>query len=298
MPQMPLNTNAGPVGPDFASVDDNRNVNFAQAYKAGGRFTIMRAVYGRPVKAGTTAPFLDPTWIAYNGSARAAGFRVSAYLFVCYPQKGKFTPGPDEQAQAYIDYVKLTPNVDWIPFFDVEETSDMLSADEMYAWTLRVAKKLWQFYGAWPGMYTSSRVWIENLRNHAAGELIECPLWLAKPWPWAIGSPVHLDGAPGYAPTPIAQWGNQCWIYQYQGDGKGWPGFTSTTDVNRFMTTKRGAKGEQVKWVQRRVGVTVDGDFGPATEAAVKTLQAKHGLSADGIIGPATFAVLGWLLPQ
>ena len=36
----------------------------------------------------------------------------------------------------------------------------------------------------------------------------------------------------------------------------------------------------------------VDGDFGPATLAAVKSYQSGHGLSVDGIVGPKTKASL------
>ena len=38
--------------------------------------------------------------------------------------------------------------------------------------------------------------------------------------------------------------------------------------------------------------LAVDGDFGPATLAAVKSYQSSHGLSVDGIVGPKTKASL------
>lgn len=51
--------------------------------------------------------------------------------------------------------------------------------------------------------------------------------------------------------------------------------------------------GPEVVEVQRIVGVTPDGVYGPDTEAAVVTWQAAHGLVADGEVGPATWAAMG-----
>ncbi len=57
-------------------------------------------------------------------------------------------------------------------------------------------------------------------------------------------------------------------------------------------TLRRPSTGERVKQVQAKVGVVVDGNFGPKTEAAVRAFQRAHGLVPDGIVGPKTWAAL------
>jgi peptidoglycan L-alanyl-D-glutamate endopeptidase CwlK len=60
---------------------------------------------------------------------------------------------------------------------------------------------------------------------------------------------------------------------------------------------KRGIAAEEVKVLQTMLNkfdykLTIDGQFGFVTEAAVKGFQAKKGLDADGIVGPKTWAKL------
>ena len=56
---------------------------------------------------------------------------------------------------------------------------------------------------------------------------------------------------------------------------------------------KLGSKGDNVRLLQKKLGLTVDGTFGPNTEKAVKEFQAKNNLTADGIVGNATWKILG-----
>ena len=54
-------------------------------------------------------------------------------------------------------------------------------------------------------------------------------------------------------------------------------------------TIRQGSTGPDVVTWQQVIGVTPDGQFGPATLAATKAWQASHGLTADGVVGPATW---------
>ena len=59
------------------------------------------------------------------------------------------------------------------------------------------------------------------------------------------------------------------------------------------MTLKYGSKGEEVKQLQRFLGITADGDFGIGTESKVKEWQSKNNLVNDGIVGPSTWNAMG-----
>ena len=56
-------------------------------------------------------------------------------------------------------------------------------------------------------------------------------------------------------------------------------------------TIQQGAKGADVKQWQGILGVTQDGDFGPATDAATRKWQSQRGITPDGVVGPATWSL-------
>lgn len=66
----------------------------------------------------------------------------------------------------------------------------------------------------------------------------------------------------------------------------------ATSSPMGLPTLRRGSFGPEVKIVQRKLRLTDDGAFGPATEAAVKEFQRSAGLTPDGVVGPATWSVL------
>jgi hypothetical protein len=56
-----------------------------------------------------------------------------------------------------------------------------------------------------------------------------------------------------------------------------------------FVAIKQGASGDKVKLIQKRVGATADGIYGPKTAAAVKAWQIKKGIAATGIVDGETW---------
>jgi peptidoglycan hydrolase-like protein with peptidoglycan-binding domain len=63
----------------------------------------------------------------------------------------------------------------------------------------------------------------------------------------------------------------------------------AAADTKASASSTRG----DIRALQRKVGVTADGVFGPATERALKRWQRRHGLVADGIAGPQTRSAMG-----
>lgn len=66
------------------------------------------------------------------------------------------------------------------------------------------------------------------------------------------------------------------------------------TELELDKVYRRGERGPGVKRIQEWLtlngfAVAIDGDFGPATEAALKRFQAKSGLSVSGVADAATF---------
>ncbi|WP_026734118.1 N-acetylmuramoyl-L-alanine amidase [Fischerella sp. PCC 9605] len=73
-------------------------------------------------------------------------------------------------------------------------------------------------------------------------------------------------------------------------------GDTTWNAINQILAKRiirvNHAGGVVVRYLQYRLGVDIDGIYGPQTEAAMKKFQQQNGLTADGIVGPATWQKL------
>ena len=289
-------------GIDTASVAGNKNIDWVKA-KAKGQvsFAIIRSNYGT-----SEDKLFNKEWPRIQD----AGITRGAYLFLRFPhpKHGMKDIGPVAQAKAMCKTVGRLNVEDFPPVLDVEFPGGRkvtgLSVDECIERVRKAWAVLHDYYKTPPIIYTSARVWKEDLKNQVVLEFLDSPLWLAR---YYFKGPPMLDASKfvgnKYDPPVPTPWLDEAnWAaHQYQGDTKGLPGFpTGNLDMNRFNPLVKGDKGQRVRWLQMKlnsyIGGTdkVDGIFGNKTEKLLKTFQRFHSLIQDGIVGPKTFACLCW----
>jgi GH25 family lysozyme M1 (1,4-beta-N-acetylmuramidase) len=292
-------------------------------------FVFVQALEGR----------LDKQWPTFRTDWQAAsdaGLLRGTYFFLSFPHSRKpgKPPSPEAQAKRFIEiageFTKTGANVDFPPGFDVEfpgaklldkdgkvvlDANGHAKDDPHEGWTFTgmTQKQIfegilaaWQVlkdhYGAAPIIYTSARVWRDDLGDPSAPSstpgLIESPLWLARYVNSTARDGAMFKGGKYNLPVQPA-WGDATnwWIHQYHGDSP-FPGFNQVSGMDRFHTMVKGAKGDRVKWVQRRLGIDQTGTYDDAEVDKVKQLQQSNGIDpANGVIGPRTFALLCWMNP-
>jgi lysozyme family protein len=72
------------------------------------------------------------------------------------------------------------------------------------------------------------------------------------------------------------------------------PGKQTAVFIPNPMPPPSGLHGEQhgIAWMQQKLGVPADGNFGRHTRRALIAFQKQHGLKADGLYGPKTEAAM------
>jgi lysozyme len=288
------------LGVDIARVDGNAPVNWLFAAKAGVKFAFFRGAWHE---------WADSTFKNEAKRARDAGVTVGAYLLP------GFDDDPEQELDAFQSAADVKAGRDFVPVLDVEFPGGIKKTGktrtELLASIVEFVIKMRERFGASPMIYTSARVWDGEdddalnadalLDGVLADELHACPLWLAR-YPFktnieAVGDDAgekpRVDAMP-MPPVPKAWGDGNVWIHQYQGDAIKMPGFSRTVDLNRFFAMSPDARGPSVEWVQKKLGLALDGVYDHRMLIAVKKFQSENALVADGIIGPKTFGALCW----
>ena len=287
-------------GVDVASAGVSKPVSWARAKAEGPiSFALMRSNWG-------TVP--DTVFLREWDRLRDAGLVAGAHMFLRFRTvRHGAAPTPAEQTETMIKTLasRIAKGRDLPPCIDVEFPGkgavEMEMTPEELLDGIRVSWNILRDeYGAPPMIYTSGRVWKEDLDDIAAPELLESPLWLAR-YPFnegepAVRDPVRVSRVDPPVPAP---WGDEeTWfIHQYQGDAIEMPGFSPTekVDMNRFHAVAKGDSGGNIRWIQRRLGMaTQTGTLDDVTETAIRQFQSGRGLVVDGVVGPRTFTALCW----
>jgi hypothetical protein len=151
--------------------------------------------------------------------------------------------------------------------------------------------------GIVPMIYTSARVWLEDLGEIDSVALSACPLWLKTPYPIAVGRPAYpkIRGAMTALPRPWRRGGTPgVWVRQFQGDALGVPGQTGTVDLNEFLPwsgEESTLLGDRTTWIADQLGAPVGASAGEV-KVALRAYQASRGLQTDGVAGPLTLGAL------
>ncbi len=117
-------------------------------------------------------------------------------------------------------------------------------------------------------------------RGLRAGQVVDAPTWRALLA--AVGTGAGSTPAPSPRPVPAPS-----------PSPRPTPGNPLAPYVGQVLTYD--SSGPAVTAVQRLLGVTPSGWFGPRTQAAVRAFQASRGIPTTGNVGPLTWAALAKL---
>jgi GH25 family lysozyme M1 (1,4-beta-N-acetylmuramidase) len=272
------------VGIDYASVDSDPPPDFSAARRWGARFAVIRTAYTFGSLART-----DPTWARDHVAARTAGLQVAPYLILGW------SVDPAAQVEQLVAAYSSPGDGDLPVALDIEGVTGVEPRQAIAKVDVTVAA-LQARYGT-VMIYTSCVKWAEQLGNLPSEIVGSCPLWLKVGYPWNPRNPPHLESVPRVTevPPPWRATGSPgAFIEQFQGDAVDVPGFARTVDLSVFLPFVASASDPRTTWVRSKLFAAgfPDDSTPTALNSAIRSFQAAHGLSIDGEIGPATWAAL------
>ncbi|MCL6454381.1 MAG: peptidoglycan-binding protein [Alicyclobacillus sp.] len=235
-------------------------------------------------KATEGTDYLDAYLSRNLAGMRSVGIQDGTYHFA-RPMVGR----ANVEADWYVDSVLKAGGFGALaPVLDIEVTGG-LSRAQLTTWMANWLARVEQRTGRVPVIYTYTSF---GQSAFDSTQFTRYPLWIAD---YGVSKPALPPG-----------WTS--WAYWQYSDSGHVDGIAGVVDMDYIagevpqvaQTLQVGSTGDAVRTLQQELkevlglGSTfaVDGQYGPATAAAVKSFQLQAKLTVDGIAGPQTLAAL------
>jgi peptidoglycan hydrolase-like protein with peptidoglycan-binding domain len=272
------------LGCDFASVDGNR-------FSYPVLFGRMRFAYARAAFTYGGVAFVDPTFRLLRTGA-PVGSAIGAYLIL-----GWHGVTPEQQVAKLVESIGERKPGELPVALDLEADSAAslgMTPATCLAWAERALDALIAAGFTTVVVYTSARVWIEVLGDLPSAKFAATTCWAKIPYVVNVRQPPQWERCPTQLSGP---WLPRPWqgrtpgvrFLQWQGDAIGVDGASATVDLDVFLPLDMGNHGNGVAWLQDKLGVPVDDDFGPVTEQALAQWQIANGLPSTGTMDLETW---------
>lgn len=282
------------------------------------------------IKATEGIDWVDPKFMRNWDEAAEAGILRGAYHFA-RPAVGRDPVAEADHLLEALSRVPAS-DFDLPPVLDLEVHDGKMSATKLSEWARTFLDKVRDEIGALPVVYLSPGFWAGPLGStdllrpyhlwlaHYTDGTPTVPRAWGSPAAWQFTDEGRVVGIAGNvdmnisdpkrffdlltadnlvgAPVPGDQPAKSGIENPDTAPGRPQPAPTSKPTTERH-TLRMHSKGDAVRELQEAlpkitpgVTLTVDGDFGPATDDAVRKFQAHNNLARDGIVGPATWTVI------
>lgn len=277
------------LGVDYASVDENKPPDFKAAYDYGVRFVVVRGAY---TLKGHAQP--DSSVARDRAAIRDAGLQFGSYMILGW------NVDPTEQVATFVNTYGAAQPGDLPVSLDIEFPNgrDATGLTTRQA-VDRIETAVTALQASYPTVmiYTSARVWHEDLDNPASQVCARCPGWFKVAYPWKAQQAPHPENVPAMVlPTAWRATGSAgAYIEQFQGDALRVPGFSSTVDLNVFRNYVGGTADPRTPWAAAQLtafGHACDPTDATSVADAIRAFQRDAKLDPDGIVGPRTWAAL------
>ncbi len=287
------------AGVDVSSYQHGTSLDWAKVQAAGQDFAFVKATEG----TGYTNSYFAPDW----AGLRQLGMARGAYHFA----RPNLIPGSAAaQARYFVQVVGLTHEPGALaPLFDMEDAGGLTPA-QLVTWSHTWLDTVQALTGRKPIIYTYAYFWQTAMGD--SQEFTAYPLFLAD-YHDLTGTTTPRPGMPG---------GWATWTFWQYSDAGNVPGISGPVDMDRYngssvfaatwgqaapapggtpilplssykgQLLQAGSAGPAVTALQKFLGTTQDGAFGPMTTASLRAYQSAHAVPTTGVTDARTWAVL------